>query len=133
MIVRTLEAIEGGERDVRAETWRSRRLLLSDDRMGFSLHDTVLYAGTETRMWYRHHVEAVYILSGEGELLDLDSGIVHPIGPGTMYALDRHDRHVLRARTELRCVCVFNPPLSGAEVHGPDGAYPPAASEKTAR
>ncbi|MFZ1276818.1 MAG: ectoine synthase, partial [Candidatus Microthrix parvicella] len=52
MIVRNLTDLENTERDVRAETWRSRRLLLADDKMGFSLHDTVLYAGTETTMEY---------------------------------------------------------------------------------
>ena len=42
-----------------------------------------------------------------------------------MYALDQHDPHILRAQTQMRMVCVFNPPVTGKEVHGPDGAYPP--------
>lgn len=126
MIVRTLAELEGGERDVAGPTWRSRRLLLAGDGMGFSLHDTVLHAGTETRMHYKHHLEAVYCIEGEGEIEDLDSGRVWPIAPGTMYALDRHDRHVLRAKTRLRMVCAFNPPVTGREVHGADGAYPPS-------
>jgi L-ectoine synthase len=41
-----------------------------------------------------------------------------------LYALDRHDRHNLRARTRMRLVCVFNPPLTGREVHDADGVYP---------
>ena len=41
-----------------------------------------------------------------------------------MYALDRHDRHVLRASSELKLACVFNPPLNGLEVHDETGAYP---------
>ncbi|MCZ7682967.1 MAG: ectoine synthase [Sandaracinaceae bacterium] len=126
MIVRTLAELEGGERDVAGPTWRSRRLLLAGDGMGFSLHDTVLHAGTETPMHYKHHLEAVYCIEGEGEIEDLDSGRVWPIAPGTMYALDRHDRHVLRAKTRLRMVCAFNPPVTGREVHGADGAYPPS-------
>lgn len=126
MIVRTLAELEGSERDVAGPTWRSRRLLLAGDGMGFSLHDTILHAGTETRMHYKHHLEAVYCVEGEGELEDLDSGRVWPIAPGTMYALDRHDRHVLRARTRLRMICAFNPPVTGGEVHGEDGAYPPS-------
>ncbi|MGH3322603.1 MAG: ectoine synthase, partial [Streptosporangiaceae bacterium] len=60
MIVRSLSEIEGTERDVEAETWRSRRLVLAREKVGFSLHDTVLYAGTSTSMWYAHHIEAVY-------------------------------------------------------------------------
>lgn len=128
MIVRTLDAIIDTDADVKAPTWRSRRLLLARDAMGFSLHDTLIAAGTSTTMEYVHHLEAVYCIAGEGSIEDLDTKVVHAIAPGTMYALDRHDRHVLRADSELRLVCVFNPPLRGDEVHGPDGAYPRAES-----
>lgn len=125
MIVRTAQEIEGTARDVRAGTWRSRRLALAADGAGFSLHDTVMYAGTETTMWYRHHVEAVYCLEGEGTLHDLEHDREHPLRPGTMYLLDGHERHRVVAATDLRMVCVFNPPCTGQETHGPDGAYPP--------
>lgn len=124
MIVKRLRELEGGERDVSAEGWRSRRLLLASEGMGFSLHDTLIAEGAELRMHYKHHVEAVYCIEGDGEIEDLESGARHPISPGTMYALDGHERHVLRARTQLRMVCVFNPPVTGRETHGPDGAYP---------
>lgn len=124
MIVRTLEELLGTEREVEAATWTSRRLLLGKDGMGFSVHDTVLHAGTETTMWYQHHVEAVYCIDGEGELEDLTTGQVHELRPGVLYALDGHERHVVRARTDLRTVCVFNPPVTGNEVHDETGAYP---------
>lgn len=124
MIVRTLEQIQGGEREVRATTWTSRRLLLADDAMGFSLHDTLLHAGTETRMCYRNHLEAVYCIAGTGSIEVLATGETFAIAPGTVYALDQHDEHILRAESELRMVCVFNPPLVGKEVHDETGAYP---------
>lgn len=124
MIVRTLADIVGTERDVKAPTWSSRRLLLADDRVGFSLHDTIIDAGTETAMWYRNHIEAVYCIEGEGTLTDTATGDVHELGPGTVYLLDQHDKHVVRARTQLRMVCVFNPPCTGAETHDADGVYP---------
>ena len=124
MIVKRLSDLEGGERDVSAEGWRSRRLLLASEGMGFSLHDTLIAQGAELRMHYKHHVEAVYCIEGDGEIEDLESGARHPIAPGTVYALDGHERHVLCARTQLRMVCVFNPPVTGRETHGPDGAYP---------
>jgi L-ectoine synthase len=130
MIVRTLEKLIDTERDVHAVTWNSRRLLLKADGMGFSLHDTVMHPGSATRMCYRHHLEAVYCIEGHGELEDLATGARHAIVPGTMYALDKHDEHVLHAHTALRMVCVFNPPLTGLETHGPDGAYPPDADVK---
>lgn len=124
MIVRTLDSLEQTDRETVAPTWRSRRFLLARDGMGFSLHDTVLYAGTETYMWYRNHVEAVYCIEGRGELEVVDDGTVHPITAGTMYALDGHEKHRLRAVTDLRMVCVFNPPCTGQEIHDEEGAYP---------
>lgn len=129
MIVRSLDELRGGEREVKARNWTSLRLLLEKDGMGFSLHDTVIHAGTETPMWYRHHLEAVYCIEGEGEIEDLTDGRRHPIRAGTLYALDGHERHVLRARSRMRMVCVFNPPCTGREVHGEDGAYPPPGKE----
>lgn len=124
MIVRTLSELAGGDRDVDAPTWRSRRFVLAEDRVGFSLHDTVLHAGTTTEMWYRHHIEAVYCIEGTGSLDDLETGESYRIAPGTMYLLDGHERHRLHAHSDLRMVCVFNPPCTGREVHEPDGSYP---------
>lgn len=124
MIVRRLEEVLGTDREVSTPNWTSRRLLLKRDGMGFSLHDTLLLAGTETTMCYRHHVEAVYCIEGEGEIEVLPADPVHQISAGTLYALDGHEHHVVRARSRLRMVCVFNPPVTGNEVHGADGAYP---------
>lgn len=124
MIVRTLSAARSGSRHVETQNWESTRLLLKSDNMGFSFHITVLYAGTETPIHYQNHLEAVYCISGEGEVETLDDGVVHPIRPGTLYVLDKHDRHLLRAHTEVQCACVFNPPLNGREVHDADGVYP---------
>jgi len=132
MIVRRLEEIEGTDRDVTAETFASRRFLLKKDGLGFSFHDTVLYAGTETYIWYKNHLEAVYCMGGEGELEDLDNGVTHEIRPGTFYALDGHERHYLRAKSDLRMMCVFSPALTGDEVHDEDGAYPLLESENEA-
>lgn len=124
MIVRRLSEIKGTERDVSAPNWVSRRLLLAGDNMGFSLHETTIFAGTETHIWYRHHLEAVYCIEGEGEIETVADGRIYRIAPGVMYALDRNDEHYLRADTEMRMVCVFNPPLNGSEVHDENGVYP---------
>ncbi len=124
MIVRTLSEIEGTERDVRAETWHSRRFVLAREGVGFSFHETVMYAGTETAMWYANHVEAVYCVGGEGELVNDETGEVHQISDGTMYLLDGHEHHRMRPTTDMRLICVFNPPVTGAEVHDEHGVYP---------
>lgn len=124
MIVRSLEDVKGTERDVQTPNWASRRLLLKSDGMGFSLHETTVFPGTETSICYANHLEAVYCIEGEGEVETLEDGAVHPIRPGVVYALDHHDRHHLRAKTTMRLVCVFNPPLTGREVHDANGVYP---------
>ncbi|MQA24634.1 MAG: L-ectoine synthase [Micromonosporaceae bacterium] len=124
MIVRTLDEIVGTDRDVEAPTFKSRRLVLAQEQVGFSLHDTVLFAGSETNMWYANHIEAVYCIEGTGELVNDETGEKHPVAPGTMYLLDGHEHHTLRALTQLRMVCVFNPALTGREVHDENGVYP---------
>lgn len=126
MIVRTLTEILGTNRDVRGPGWQSRRVILASDAMGCSVSDTIVEAGSEQRLHYKHHLETNYCISGEGEVEDLATGRVYPIGPGTVYALDKHDAHVVRAKTDLRFVCVFTPALTGTETHRPDGSYAPA-------
>lgn len=129
MIVRSLDGLVGTERDVEAETWRSRRLVLAKDGAGFSLHDTVIHAGTRTSMWYANHIEAVYVIEGDGELINDETGDRYDLGPGTMYLLNEHERHTLVAHTDLRAVCVFNPPCTGREVHDEHGVYPLLATD----
>lgn len=129
MIVRRLDELEEA-RNVRAENWTSRRLLLRNDRMGFSMHDTLIHAGTSTRICYRNHLEAVYCIAGKGTLEVVATGEIIPIEAGTLYALDEHDDHILSAEIELRMVCVFNPPLTGREVHDETGAYPILAGDE---
>jgi len=128
MIVRRLNEAEQTERRVVAENWESTRLVLANDNMGYSFHITTIYAGTATEMEYRNHLETVYCMSGEGTVETLGDGQIHAIQPGTVYVLDKHDRHILRARTEMKMACVFNPPVTGQEVHDETGAYPAATS-----
>lgn len=126
MIVKNLyDDVIGTDADVDDAQWRSRRLLLAKDGMGFSMHDTLIKKDGELHLWYKNHLEAVYCIDGEGEIEDLGTGIVHPIREGTLYALNEHDRHILRANkgTEIRTVCVFNPPVTGRETHDEDGSY----------
>lgn len=126
MIVRHIDETKGTSAQVDAKTWTSFRFLLAKDGMGFSMHETHIHPDTESHFWYKHHLEAVYCVGGQGEIEDLASGEIHPIRPGTMYALDEHDDHKLRAGPDgLRLVCVFNPPVTGQETHDESGAYPP--------
>jgi len=124
MIVRSYQALKGTERRVDSDGWTSVRLLLKNDGMGFSFHITTIYAGAELKMHYQNHLEAVYCISGKGSIEDLETGVKHEIKPGVIYALDKHDRHILRAETEMTMACAFNPPVTGKEVYDESGAYP---------
>ena len=126
MIVTHLSELNDTERDIQSENWRSRRFVLAKEGVGFSFHDTVLYAGTETSMWYANHIECVYCVGGEGELINDETGEVHELRDGTMYLLNGNEKHRVRAFTDLRMACVFNPPVTGREVHDETGAYPAA-------
>ncbi|MEU2103428.1 MULTISPECIES: ectoine synthase [unclassified Nocardia] len=129
MIVRSLKEIVGTEREVRGPAWNSRRLVLAEEKVGFSVNDTVVEAGAELEMWYANHVEAVYVIEGHGEVIDGETGQTHPLEPGVLYLVDAHQRHILRAHTRFRAVCVFNPPLTGREVHDENGAFPLLSEE----
>jgi L-ectoine synthase len=120
MIVSQLEKIIGTDRDVAWGNGQSRRFLLERDGMGFTLTDTLVEAGTESLLQYRNHLEACYCIEGEGEVEA--GGEVHHISKGTLYAPDQHDEHWLRARTDIRLVCVFLPALKGHESHQIDEA-----------
>jgi L-ectoine synthase len=127
MIIRTIKDTANSGREVQAPNgnWISRRLLLESDKMGFGFHETVIFKDTQTRIQYKNHLEAVYCVEGEGEVETIPDGKVYQIRPGTLYALNTHDHHYLRATTsDLRLLCVFNPPLWGDEVHDLDGSYP---------
>ena len=125
MIIRRLaQARDSSRRVVSPDgNWESTRMLLKNDNMGFSFHITTIYAGADFRMHYQNHLEAVYCISGEGEVESLKDGTRHSITPGTLYGLDQHDEHMLRAHSEMIMACVFNPPLNGTEVHNAAGAY----------
>lgn len=124
MLIRKLDEVRASNDHIVTEQWESTRLLLKNAGMGFSFHLTVLYAGEEIQMHYKNHLEAVFVLSGAGTIEDLGTGNIHELSPGTLYALNDHDRHIVRPETDILTVCVFNPPVTGREVHDETGAYP---------
>ena len=125
MIVRTLEEITDTDRDVRGDGWRAQRLLVAADGLGFSLSETTVDGGAEMNLWYKHHKEACYVIAGQAEITERDTGAAHRIGPGSVYSPE-HDRHTIRVIEPLRLVCVFNPALTGQETHDVDGSYLPS-------
>ncbi|MCF3964709.1 ectoine synthase [Streptomyces fuscigenes] len=126
MIVRSFEEVENTDRHIKAAsgTWESKRIVLAKEKVGFSLHETIMYAGTETSMWYANHIEAVLCIGGEAQVTNDETGEVHDITPGTMYLLNGHEHHTVRPKSDFRTICVFNPPVTGREEHDESGAYP---------
>ena len=60
--------------------------LLAEDGMGLTLTETTVEPGSVQDLWYKYHLEANYIVEGEGELEDVATGARHPLKPGTRYA-----------------------------------------------
>lgn len=125
MIVRHHEELKtSGRYAEKAGLWTSSRYLLKDDDVGFTLTQTTLAKGQSLEMEYKNHIEANLIIEGEALLTDMANGKEYLLGPGSMYTLDKHDRHKLLAHTNMRLVCVFTPALTGQETHDADGSYP---------
>ena len=123
MIVKTTDDLRGTKGEVNTKTWSSYRLLHREDGMGVTLTDAVLEPGVNRPWCYRNHLEAVYCLEGDGVLEDLVTGERYVIRPGTLYALDKHERHRLTVNSRMRVVCTFVPALVGGEMHDADGSY----------
>jgi L-ectoine synthase len=127
MIVRDIDELKGTQRHVVTPNWASTRLIVKGDGVGYSVHHTVIPEGSEVHCHYEEHFETNYCIAGAGEVFDIGSGKTHPLKVGTVYALDKHDEHIVRAlKGDLHLVCVFNPPLAGNEVHNETGGYDPA-------
>jgi len=126
MYVKTLAETLGTSAHVRGDAFESRRLLLAEAGLGYSFHDTVVKQGSTQHMQYKNHAEVNYCIEGEGEVEEVATGKVWPLAPGTMYVLDRHDAHIVRAtKSDLRFICIFTPALTGREIHDADGSYAP--------
>src|SRR5262249_6509151 len=122
MFVRTLDGLAAaGMVKAVATGTRSGRYLTAADGMGFSYNDNRIAAGSDMTLWYKHHWEANFILSGRGEVQDLTTRQSWALGPGVLYVVGPNDRHHLTDATHL--VSIFCPPLRGDERHDADGAY----------
>ena len=123
MIIRQLSDILNTPAHVTGDAFESRRMLLAADGLGYSLHDTFVKAGTEQRLEYKNHIESNYCFAGSGEVENAATGEVFPLAPGSLYVLDNHEAHILRAHTDMRLVCIFTPALTGEETHDASGSY----------
>jgi len=123
MKVIDLKNIVGTDRDVYPTGCRSVRFLIESDGMGFSVHKTIIPKGGPHHWYYPHHVEACYCVSGYGILTEIATGNKYEIFPDTLYALQKDD-HTFEAVENTVLISIFNPPVSGDEVHDENGHYP---------
>ena len=110
MIVRDTEQLKAlGNYREKPGVWSSARYLLKADGVGFTLTQTTVSAGSSQTMRYRNHIEANLVIEGSGTVTDLETNETYPLAPGSMYALEKHERHRIDATTDMRLVCVFTP------------------------
>ena len=113
LIIRELSDVIGSWRHAKGDGWESRRIVLDDDQMGCSLHDTLVNEGAGLHLEYKIHLESNYCIDGQGEVVDVVTGEVWPIRPGVVYALNKLDRQILRAlKGDLRLIRTFTPALA---------------------
>lgn len=123
MKVKSIIEIQGTDRDVDGVGFKSLRMILESDNMGFSLHKTIIPKGGPYHWHYKNHLEACYCISGLGRLTNLDTGHKYIIEPDTVYLLDKNDNHLFESLKDTILISVFNPPVKGNEIHKPDGSY----------
>ena len=115
MYVKTVDDVIGTDRDVAGDGWRSRRLMLAREGAPYSVHETTLDPGVRLQFSYRSHRETVYCVEGRGAIEDLGSGRQRPLLPGSLYSVGIGDDHVVTTQTQMRLICIFDPPLIGDE------------------
>ncbi len=120
MIVKTLENVLGTMGEAHGNKRHSMRLLHAEDGMGVTLTDSILEAGFDMTLWEKNHLEACYCLEGRGTVEELDSGNTHDIRPGTLFAMNSHDRHRIRITERTRLICTLVPAIIGFGIHDKD-------------
>lgn len=113
----------GTERDVKFKEGRSIRMILEKDGMGFSFHKTIIPKGQKGHWHYKYHKESCYCIEGSGILINLDTKEKHLITVGSIYILDSYDNHTFESLEDVVLISVFNPPITGSEIHQKDGSY----------
>ena len=115
MFVRDVKDILGTERDVTGKGWKSRRLIVARDGLKYSVHETILEANTTLSFTYAAHRETVYCIEGKGSVQNVLTGETWPLHPGSIYSVGVGDDHVVKTQSEMKLICIFDPPLEGQE------------------
>ena len=101
----------------------SHRGLLKDDNMGYTVCKTVLKPTGRHYWHYKNHLESCYCVYGKAELTNATTGEKFLIEKDVMYVLDKNDPHYFEVFEECMLISIFNPPLTGKELHDKNGSY----------
>jgi L-ectoine synthase len=115
MFYKTVKDLIATKCEASGDGWKSRRFLLAEDGLPFSLHETTVAAGTELHLNYQNHSESVYCIAGKASVEEISNNRVLPIEPGTFYSAGIGDEHILRIEEETKFLCIFEPALKGIE------------------
>ena len=110
---------------VRGTGATASRYLTQADQCGVTVSMPRSSEGHGKELWYQNHVEANYVVEGQGSVEDLNTGEKWALAPGSMYFVGPKDRHLMSFDTAFSLISVFNPPLVGNETHDDLGGYPP--------
>lgn len=125
MIVKNVEMMHllEPQRCIEGVGFKSIRLIIEEDKMGFSFHKTIIPKGGPYHWHYTKHLEACFCIKGEGILTNLENKQQFIIDEGMIYILNNHDDHTFEALEDVELISVFNPPVKGNEIHKEDGSY----------
>ena len=111
-------------RKVKFHAGVSNRIILLEDEMGYTFTKTVISPDAgRVFQHYKNHLESCYCVKGKAVLTNATTGEEFIITPDTTYILDENDPHFFEAIDETVLLCVFNPPLTGNEIHDEEGSY----------
>ena len=86
MIYKTIEDLAGTKNETVLTGGQAvtRRFLLEEDGVGFTVSDITVAAGQVADLWYKNHIESNYVIEGEGTLTDKETSREYPLRPGVM-------------------------------------------------
>jgi L-ectoine synthase len=105
----------GTPREVVNANYHSTRILIAQDNLGVGMHDVVINPGIKDTYGYEDRTEIAYCISGTGTVVDLETGQERRVRPGMLWVAPPGSRFTLSATEPLRLICIFDPPLEGAE------------------
>lgn len=125
MFARNVEEMRAGGREVVGAEGQVRtvRMLTAVDDVGFGLSDVRIAAGAEVILGNGKHRRANHVLSGSGEVTDLNSGERWELGAGVTFSVDSEDRCRVHAGTEMHLLSVMCPAIQGNALRRRDGAF----------